>query len=316
MVDRGGRVAPARRAHRGAVPRVPARARSGVLGVRVSGDHDLRARHRVSLARRRAGDRRRGRAGRRRPSCARRSKHAGGFTVRDDRRRRTSIARCATAGRRSSSCRARRRRIASTQARAESQVARLAVDAALQRAAGRGDAFSAREQPIDAVGSRYIDWLVPGLLGMNIMGTGLWGVGFSIVKARTRKLLKRLVATPMSRAHYLAVARAQPPGCSSRSKSIGDRRLRLDGVRCRGARRRAGAGARWRCSARSLRRSRPARGEPRAHDRSGVGADEPGDAADVGAVGRVLRLEQLPGGDAAVHPGAAAHGAQRRAAWR
>jgi ABC transporter DrrB family efflux protein len=82
-------------------------------------------------------------------------------------------------------------------------VARLAVDNALQRAAGRRDVFSAAERPIDAVGSRYIDWLVPGLLGLNIMGTGLWGVGFSIVQARTRKLLKRLVATPMSRAEYL-----------------------------------------------------------------------------------------------------------------
>src|SRR5262245_49965325 len=90
------------------------------------------------------------------------------------------------------------------EARAESQVARLAVDAALQRAAGRADAFSPREQPIDLVGSRYIDWLVPGLLGMNIMSTGLWGVGFAIVQARTRKLLKRLAATPMSRAEYLA----------------------------------------------------------------------------------------------------------------
>jgi ABC-type multidrug transport system permease subunit len=90
------------------------------------------------------------------------------------------------------------------EARAESQVARLAVDRALQRAAGRQDAFVADERPIDAIGSRYIDWLVPGLLGMNIMGTGLWGVGFSIVQARTKKLLKRLVATPMSRAAYLA----------------------------------------------------------------------------------------------------------------
>ncbi|MCA1586073.1 MAG: ABC transporter permease [Acidobacteria bacterium] len=89
-------------------------------------------------------------------------------------------------------------------ARAESQVARLAVDAALQQAGGRVDAFTALEQPIDVVGSRYIDWLVPGLLGMNIMSTGLWGVGFSIVQARTRRLLKRLVATPMSRSHYLA----------------------------------------------------------------------------------------------------------------
>jgi ABC transporter DrrB family efflux protein len=88
-------------------------------------------------------------------------------------------------------------------ARAESQVARLAVDRALQRAAGRSDAFTPVEQPVAIVGSRYIDWLVPGLLGMNIMGTGLWGVGFSIVQSRTKKLLKRLVATPMSKTHYL-----------------------------------------------------------------------------------------------------------------
>ena len=88
-------------------------------------------------------------------------------------------------------------------ARAESQVARLAVDRALQRAAGRTDAFTPVEEPVRIVGSRYIDWLVPGLLGMNIMGTGLWGVGFAIVHARTKKLLKRLVATPMSKAHYL-----------------------------------------------------------------------------------------------------------------
>ena len=89
------------------------------------------------------------------------------------------------------------------EARAESQVARLAVDAALQRGAGRQDAFAAVEQPIEVVGSRYIDWLVPGLLGMNIMGTGMWGVGFAIVQARSKKLLKRLIATPMSKTHFL-----------------------------------------------------------------------------------------------------------------
>ena len=88
-------------------------------------------------------------------------------------------------------------------ARAESKLARLAVDNALQTAAGRSDAFTAVAQPVEAVGSRYIDWLVPGLLGMNIMGTGLWGVGFAIVNARAKKLLKRLVATPMSKSHYL-----------------------------------------------------------------------------------------------------------------
>lgn len=88
-------------------------------------------------------------------------------------------------------------------ARPESRLARLAVDAALQRAAGRRDAWTAREEIVAARGSRYIDWLVPGLLGMNIMGTGLWSIGFAVVTARTRKLLKRLVATPMPRSAYL-----------------------------------------------------------------------------------------------------------------
>ncbi len=88
-------------------------------------------------------------------------------------------------------------------ARAESRLARLAVDAALQRAAGRADRFAARQDAVRAVGSRYIDWLVPGLLGMNIMGTGMWSTSFAIVTARTRKLLKRLVATPMPRSAYL-----------------------------------------------------------------------------------------------------------------
>lgn len=88
-------------------------------------------------------------------------------------------------------------------ARAESQVARLAVDRALQRAAGRLDAFTPKEDAVRAVGSRYIDWLVPGLLGMNIMSTGLWSTAFAIVTARTRKLLKRFAATPMPRSAYL-----------------------------------------------------------------------------------------------------------------
>ena len=87
--------------------------------------------------------------------------------------------------------------------RAESRLARRTVDDLLQRAAGRVDVFAAREAPIEAIGSRYIDWLLPGLLGMNIMSTGLWGLGFSIVHARTRKLLKRLIASPMRRRDYL-----------------------------------------------------------------------------------------------------------------
>jgi ABC-2 type transport system permease protein len=88
-------------------------------------------------------------------------------------------------------------------ARDESRVARLLVDAALKRAAGRPDPWVAREEPVDVPGSRYIDWLIPGLLGMNLMSTSMWGVGFSIVQARLRKLLKRLIASPMRKREYL-----------------------------------------------------------------------------------------------------------------
>jgi ABC-2 type transport system permease protein len=87
--------------------------------------------------------------------------------------------------------------------RPESALARLLVDDALQRAAGREDKISAEDRHVKEIGSRYVDFLVPGMLGMNIMAGGLWGVGFAIVYMRIRKLLKRLVATPMRRSHFL-----------------------------------------------------------------------------------------------------------------
>jgi ABC-type multidrug transport system permease subunit len=88
-------------------------------------------------------------------------------------------------------------------ARDECRFARLAADAALQRSAGRTDARIIELREMNEKGSRYIDFLVPGLLGMNLMGTGMWGIGFSIVTARSRGLLKRLVATPMRKRDYL-----------------------------------------------------------------------------------------------------------------
>jgi ABC-type multidrug transport system permease subunit len=87
--------------------------------------------------------------------------------------------------------------------RTESVLARNAADDFLQRAAGRRDAAEVRDRQLDEPGARYIDFLVPGLLGMGLMGGGLWGVGFAIVDMRIRKLLKRYVATPMKRVHFL-----------------------------------------------------------------------------------------------------------------
>ena len=86
----------------------------------------------------------------------------------------------------------------------DSRAARLAVDAALPRAAGRADAFTPQRVEVTEPGTRYVDFLVPGLLGMNLMGTGMWGIGFALVVARNGNLLKRLVASPARRSHVLA----------------------------------------------------------------------------------------------------------------
>ena len=87
--------------------------------------------------------------------------------------------------------------------RPESRMARLVVDDALQRAVGRADVAQITDEKVTEPGARYIDFLVPGLVGLNLMGSGMWGLGFVVVQARTRKLLKRLAATPMRRSHFL-----------------------------------------------------------------------------------------------------------------
>jgi len=88
-------------------------------------------------------------------------------------------------------------------ARPESASARTQVDDALQSAAGRQDPVHTNSVTSSEPGSRYIDFLIPGLLGMNLMNAGMWGVGFALVDMRQRKLLKRFVATPMRRTDFL-----------------------------------------------------------------------------------------------------------------
>src|SRR5208282_2671711 len=88
-------------------------------------------------------------------------------------------------------------------ARPESVLSRAEIDAQLQSAAGRKDALVTSAQSSSEPGSRYIDFLIPGLLGMNLMNSGMWGVGFALVEMRQRKLLKRFIATPMRRSDFL-----------------------------------------------------------------------------------------------------------------
>ena len=85
----------------------------------------------------------------------------------------------------------------------EGRTARMLADGAIQRAAGRADPVPSSDRLMREPGSRYIDFLVPGLLGMNLMGSAIWGMGFAIVDARRKKLMKRLIATPMPRHYYL-----------------------------------------------------------------------------------------------------------------
>jgi ABC-2 type transport system permease protein len=86
--------------------------------------------------------------------------------------------------------------------RTESRLARYAVEAALLRSAD-SPAEAAKVQHLQKPGSRYIDFLLPGMIGMNLMGGGLWGIGFVVVDMRVRKLLKRFLATPMRRSDFL-----------------------------------------------------------------------------------------------------------------
>jgi ABC-2 type transport system permease protein len=85
----------------------------------------------------------------------------------------------------------------------EGRDARMRADTAVQQGAGRTDPVVANDQLMREAGSRYIDFLVPGLLGMNLMGGSIWSMGFAIVDARRRKLMKRLIATPMPRHYFL-----------------------------------------------------------------------------------------------------------------
>jgi ABC-2 type transport system permease protein len=81
--------------------------------------------------------------------------------------------------------------------------ARHIADDLLQRAAGRSDHLVPREETISEPGTRYIDFLLPGLIGLNLMGSSMWGVGYNLVVARKRRLLRRYAVTPMRRSHFL-----------------------------------------------------------------------------------------------------------------
>jgi ABC-type multidrug transport system permease subunit len=88
-------------------------------------------------------------------------------------------------------------------AQEKSLLARAITEDVLERASGRADLVRVDERPVSEKGSRYVDFLMPGLIGLNLMGSSMWGIGFNLVLARKRKLLRRYAVTPMRRSHFL-----------------------------------------------------------------------------------------------------------------
>ena len=85
----------------------------------------------------------------------------------------------------------------------DGRTARMLADRAVQQSAGRTDPIASSDRLMREPGSRYIDFLLPGLIGMNLMGSAIWSMGYTIVDARRKRLLKRLVASPMPRHYFL-----------------------------------------------------------------------------------------------------------------
>jgi ABC-2 type transport system permease protein len=82
-------------------------------------------------------------------------------------------------------------------------LSRLTTDDVVQAALGRKNPLPTEDRTDEKKGARYIDFLIPGLIAMNLMGSSLWGIGYNIVTQRKRRLLRRYAVTPMKRGHFM-----------------------------------------------------------------------------------------------------------------
>ncbi len=83
------------------------------------------------------------------------------------------------------------------------RLARYMTDAVLQWSEQPDRPIATADELVTEKGSRYIDFLLPGLIGLNLMGSSMWGIGYTIVLARKRRQLRRFAATPMRRSHFM-----------------------------------------------------------------------------------------------------------------
>ena len=221
--------------------------------------------------------------------------------------------RCAAAKCRCSSKEQTPSSIASTPHVPTRRSARRDADDALQAAAGRRDVLVTREERVHEQGARYIDFLIPGLLGMNLMGTGMWGMGFTIANARMKKLLKRLVATPMRKTDYLlAQFLSRLIWLIIEVTVLVAFGWIVFGVRVNGSL--AVLAVLCIVGGYAFSGTRPADGIAREDDRSRQRSDELHHDADVALLRRLLLLRTVPRVGQAAHPHPAADAAERRAA--
>ena len=85
----------------------------------------------------------------------------------------------------------------------EAQLTHLKINALLSSSATGHGPRQPRVSALTVSGTRYIDFLVPGLIAMNIMMSCMWGLSYGIIEKRSQKLLRRMVATPMKKSHFL-----------------------------------------------------------------------------------------------------------------
>ena len=195
----------------------------------------------------------------------------------------------------------------------EGRTARMLADRAVQQAAGRVDPVASSDRLMRESGSRYIDFLIPGLLGMNLMGSAIWGMGFAIVDARRKKLMKRLIATPMPRYYYLLsfVLSRLLLLVVEVGVLFGLRRFGIPGP---GPRFAAGSRGALRFGFALFQRLGTADRLTRADDRSRFRPDELGDDADVDRLRCVLFGATISGHAAADDQGASVDRGDRRVA--
>jgi ABC-2 type transport system permease protein len=83
---------------------------------------------------------------------------------------------------------------------ADAQLTHLIIDRAINL---KSNIAPSAVSALTSRGTRYIDFLIPGLIALGILNSCLWGIGWNLIEFRMKKLLRRMVATPMKKSSFL-----------------------------------------------------------------------------------------------------------------